>query len=123
MIRSFSSLDTKHWRSRENSFEAIFQKILQHLLLRLLELMTSMMFEYLLTSELNALVQLTAEKYVVPQISHESHVTDMSNVKEYPYFLRMSASQDLVSIALLKLIEKYRYVCVYVLMLVGNDSI
>lgn len=52
---------------------------------------------------------MTSERFVVPQISFESHVTDHSNVKEYPYFVRMSASEDLVSTAILKLIEKYRY--------------
>lgn len=59
-------------------------------------------------SELNSLIQLTAEKFVVPQVSFESHMTDHSNPKEYPYFVRLSASEDLVATAILKLIEKYR---------------
>lgn len=65
-------------------------------------------FVILINSELNSLIQLTTEKYLIPQISFESHTTDFSNVKLYPYYVRLSASQDLIAIALLKLIEKYR---------------
>lgn len=57
---------------------------------------------------MNALIQLTAEKYNVPQVSYESHRTDFANTRIYPYFVRLSASQDLIAMALLKLIEKYR---------------
>ena len=57
---------------------------------------------------MNSLIQLTAEKFVVPQVSYESHRTDFANTRIYPYFVRLSASQDLIAIALLKLIEKYR---------------
>ena len=57
---------------------------------------------------MNALIQLTAEKYNVPQVSYESHRTDFANTRIYPYFVRLYASQDIIAIALLKLIEKYR---------------
>lgn len=59
--------------------------------------------------DLNELVQLTAERFVVPQTSFESHSTDLSNAKLYPYFLRLSASQDLVALSLLKLIDQYHW--------------
>lgn len=66
-------------------------------------------------SDLNELVQLTAERFVVPQVSFESHSTVLSNVKLYPYFLRLSASQDLVALSLMKLIDKYGYYYIHML--------
>lgn len=61
-----------------------------------------------IASDLNELVQLTAERFTVPQVSFESHSTVLSNAKMYPLFSRMSASQDLVAISLLKIIDKYQ---------------
>ena len=60
-------------------------------------------------SDLNELVQLTASEFLVPQVSFESHSTDLSDTTLYPMFSRMSASQDFLTLSLLKLIEKYRW--------------
>lgn len=60
------------------------------------------------SSYLNELVQLIALQYSVPQISFKSHSTDFSRVTDYPYFGRLSASQDLVATSLLNIIQNYR---------------
>lgn len=52
---------------------------------------------------------MTALEYTVPQLAFESHSTELSRVDIYPMFSRLSASQDIVAMSLLKLIEKYRW--------------
>ena len=52
---------------------------------------------------------MTALEYTVPQLAFESHSTELSRVDIYPMFSRLSPSQDIVAMSLLKLIEKYRW--------------